>query len=92
MRHETYAQYKGHQVTVAAGYDVPMEGYFMTVEALEDDCPDVNEETGMIYSNLDDKDLADSRGMSQSVEHYKRRLKELQITVPEIFFAKVLAD
>lgn len=85
MRHTHYTTYKGRPVVIAMGFDVQLSGYFMVVEPVEDDNPDADEETGMIYSNLDDADLKKSKGFSDDLAIYKRRLREMKIEVPKLF-------
>ena len=92
MRHTYDSTYRGRFVTVAMGFDVPLQGYFMTVEPTCEDNPDADPETGMIYSNLDDPELKETRGLSKNLEIFRQRLEEMSIYVPELFFAKVLAD
>lgn len=92
MRHEQAATYNKRPVIVAMGFDIPLQGYFMTVEPVDEDNPDADPETGMIYSNLDDPELKETRGLSKNLEIFRQRLEEMSIYVPELFFAKVLAD
>lgn len=92
MRHTQKAVYNKRPVIVAMGWDVPLQGYFMTVEPVEEDNPDADDETGMIYSNLDDKEVPGRNGMAPDIEHFKKRLLQMQIEVPPEFFGKVLAD
>jgi hypothetical protein len=73
------------------GWDNPLQGWFMTVEPVEADNPDADEESGMVYSNLDDSEIAPT-GMTQNLEHYKKRLREMKIAVPASFFDTVYAQ
>lgn len=97
MRYTQKAIYNRRPVVVAMGFDNPLSGYFMTVapeEGVEDN-PDVDEETGMIYSNLDDGHLprvAKGVPMTADLTYYKRVLREMAIDVPPEFFGKVLGD
>ena len=92
MSHTQKAIYNKRPVVVAMGWDEPLQGYFMTVEPVDEDNPDADEETGMIYSNLDDKEVPGRNGMAPDIEHFKKRLLQMQIEVPPEFFGKVLAD
>lgn len=92
MRHEQVATYNKRPVIVAMGFDIPLQGYFMTVEPVDEDNPDADEDTGMIYSNLDEPDLKLTMGMASDISLFKKRLLEMQIEVPPEFFGKVLAD
>jgi len=91
MQHVTTTVYNGRPVEVAMGWDIQVEGYFMTVMPVEEDNPEADEESGCIYSNLDDDDIP-FPGMTKDLTHYIEVLKKMQIAVPEIFFAQVLAD
>lgn len=90
MRHTCEGTYKGLPVTVAAGYDVPLQGWFMTVEPVGDH-PDADEETGMIYSNLDDEKLAARHGFADDLNYFKNLVKTMGIEIESEFFAKVFA-
>lgn len=92
MRHILHSIYNNRPVTVAMGFDVPLQGYFMTVEPEEENNPDANEESGMIYSNLDDPVLKPTMGMAPDLEHFKTKLQSMNIKVPDVFIATVLAD
>lgn len=92
MRHTFNTTYNNRPVIVAMGWDIPMQGYFMTVEPVEENNPDADEESGMIYSNLDDAELKNSHGMSNDIKHYKKQLLEMNIVVAPEFFVKVLSD
>lgn len=82
---------QGIPVNVIMGYDVPLQGWFMVVEPLDDDAPGVDPETGLIYSNLDDPDLKGTRGFAQNIDYFKRKLRELKIEMTDLFFGKVEA-
>lgn len=92
MRHTHKTIYNGRPVLVAMGFDIPLQGYFMTVEPVDENNPDTNKETGMIYSNLDEPELNDNMGFASDIKLYQRRLREMNIEVPDYFFAAVLAD
>lgn len=93
MRHTQQVMYNGRSVELAMGYDTAVGGYFMTVAPLDHDSdnPDADPETGMIYSNLDEKSIP-FPGMTPDITLYKQRLREMNIDVPVEFFGKVLAD
>jgi hypothetical protein len=90
MRVEQEAVYNDRPVIIVTGWDNPLQGWFMTIEPAEDGNPDANEESGMIYSNLDDEDIP-LPGLTRNLEHYKRRLREMKIEVPANYFDVVLA-
>lgn len=91
MRFTQNAQYNGRPVIVALGFDLPLNGFFMTVEPADENNPDASEETGMIYSNLDDTALPSPR-LTPNIEYFKQRLREMKILVPPYFFDRVEAE
>jgi hypothetical protein len=90
MRHEEQAVMNDRPVMVAVGWDNPVQGYFMTIEPIDADNPDADEETGLIYSNLSDEAIP-FPGMTKDLDHYKKRLKEKGIVMSDTFFPTVLA-
>jgi hypothetical protein len=80
MRFTTDSLYNNRPVTVAMGFDQPLQGFFMTIEPKDDDNPDAMPEHGLIYSNLDDKDIP-SPGLSPTLDHFRKRLREMRIDV-----------
>ena len=92
MRHTHTTVYNDRTVIVAMGFDIPLQGYFMTVEPKNVNNPDADEDTGMIYSNLDDPELKKTRGYTKDIEGFKKLLRDMKIIVPASFFATVLAD
>lgn len=93
MRHTQTVLYNGRQVELVMGYDTPIGGYFMVILPQDStpDNPDADPETGVIYSNLDDAALPFPR-LPPYLTHYQKVLREMNIEVPPLFFAKVLAD
>lgn len=77
------------EVKVTCGFDRPMGGFFMTIEPMAFS-PRTNEESGLIYSNLDDKSLSTHR-VTQDVERYISVLRSMKIPFMVEFFDKVLA-
>lgn len=57
------------------GWDRPLQGFFMVIE--------FDGEDQLLYSNLDDPVLADSMGMSLTMDHFVEQLDRLGITVPQ---------
>ena len=90
-RHESQGTYNDRPVIVAMGYDIQLQGWFMTVTPVEEDNPDADEETGMIYSNLDDPELNATLGFTQDMDYFRRKLREMKIVVGDRFFATVMA-
>jgi len=75
----------GLNVMVLAGYDRPLEGYFLVVQLKDGD-------DEFVYSNLDDPALAGSLGFSSDFEYFERRLSELGAKVPDSVAAAVRDD
>lgn len=92
MRHMQEAMYNKRPVIVVMGWDNNCNGYFMTVEPVDQNNPDADEDTGLMYTNLDDPELKKTLGYSDGIEIYKKRLLSMQIEVPPEFFGRVLAD
>jgi hypothetical protein len=90
MRVEHLAVYNARPVRITMGWDNPLQGWFMTIEPVNEDNPDADEESGMIYSNLDDREIS-APGLSADLEHYKKRLREMKIIIPDSYFATVYA-
>lgn len=82
--------HKGLPVTVTAGFDPALHRFWMIVEPDQEDNPNASPESGLIYSNLDDQEIP--VGIAEAdTEHFKKRLRELEIPVPFDFFARVEA-
>lgn len=81
MRFTKDTLYKGLPVILAAGYDLQNNGFFMTIEPVGAH-PDANDETGMIYSNLDDPDIP-FPGTTETLDHYRKKLKDMGIDAVE---------
>lgn len=80
----------GCPVTVMVGWDRPLGYVFMVVELdpLEGEDPDDLDDPGRrLYSNLDERDA-----FSNDLDHYRRKLEELQIQVPDSMWAQVDRD
>ena len=92
------------RVRVTMGFDRPLQGFFMTAEALKEETvealasqPDAgddedDEEEGFLYSNMADVALLSSYGYSSSLDHFIAKLEKLDIKVPERMIAEVHAD
>lgn len=88
LKHQTL--YNGHEVEVTAGFDPILHRFWAIVEPVFDDNPDADEESGMIYSNLDDPDAKDEL-TKVNLDYFKGKFKAMGIDVPDEFFAKVFA-
>jgi hypothetical protein len=91
-RHSAEAVYNGRPVIVTMGYDVPLQYWFMTVEPVDDDNPDASEDSGMIYTNLDDLAISENPNLAQSMDYYRSKLREMKITMGDHFFNTVAAE
>lgn len=83
-------QYKDRPVVVTAGFDPVLRRFWAIVTPVEDDHPYADPESGMIYSNLDDRDIP-AGSIEASPDYYAKKLRSMQIEVPDDFFAKVAA-
>jgi hypothetical protein len=74
------ATYKGEPVEVMAGWDRPLQHYYLTVFDLRDDAP---RET--VWDTIDHFDASDER----STIRLRWQLKTMEIAVPMEFWARV---
>lgn len=80
----------GRPVTVLLGWDRPLGHVFMVVQLdpLNGDVLDEPEDVGLcLYSNLHERDA-----FTKDLDHYRRKLVELEIQVPETMWAQVDID
>jgi hypothetical protein len=80
----------GRPVTVLLGWDRPLGHVFMVVQLdpLDGDVLYEPDDAGRcLYSNLDERDA-----FSMDLDHYRRKLDELQIQVPASMWAQVDID
>ena len=73
-------EYEGEEVEVMAGWDRPLQGYFLTIFGSEDE---------PIYSNLDDIACSEGMGFMPDTGHFREVLTKFNIKVPEEFWARV---
>lgn len=88
LKHNTL--YNGREVVVTAGWDPMLHRFWAIVEPSFDDNPDADEESGMIYSNLDDPDIPEA-SVKVSPDYFRGKLRGMDIDVPSDFFDKVAA-
>jgi hypothetical protein len=82
-------EHKGKPVEVMAGWDHPLQGFFLTVFDL-----DPNADVECVYSDLDDHQLISNAvpncmGHTDTTEYFRSVLKDMGIGVPEEFWARV---
>ncbi len=81
-------------IRVTLGYDRPLEYFYLTVEVISDsesiEMSDDEDEAGFIYSNLEDAELP--FGQCTHLDYYRRKLRELGISVPESMFRETECD
>lgn len=78
-------KYNGETVEVMAGWDNPLQGFFMTIfgqPTEEDDEP-------ILYNNLADPNAPGAMGFSRDTEYFKHKLEELGIIAPAGFWQLV---
>jgi hypothetical protein len=88
LEHNTL--YNGREVKVIAGFDPMLHRFWAICEPVFDDNPDADEESGMIYSNLDDRDIPED-SVKVSPDYFRGKFKSMDIDVPDAFFDKVAA-
>ena len=83
-------------VTVTMGWDAPLQRYFMVVEYVDDEDVENNSTdenpNGTIYSNLDDVTIDENSYLDKSMRYFEDKLKELNITVPEVMINETITD
>lgn len=83
MDHPKY----GH-LEVMAGWDRPLQGFFMSIELL--DAPE-DEDNCYLYSNLDDENLPIG-GFARSFDYFLPILQRLEINLPAEMIADIESD
>jgi hypothetical protein len=89
-------------VEILMGWDRPLQGYFMVITRLDassheeaaDDASedDVEEDLLLVYSNLDDPELAVWGGLPPMVDHFRTKLGALGLQVPAAMLEAVERD
>lgn len=83
--------YEGIPVTITCGFDRSVGGFFMTIKPFAGAYhKEVNGESGMLYSNLDDSELAFPR-LTGDLKHYQNVLLKMKIPFKTDFFDMVWA-
>ncbi len=83
-RHIFESEYDGRAVRVTAGWDRPLQGFFMDVMALD---PGDDLDNPYIYSNLDER-----LSHPQSFEPFEKVLANMGIEVPAQMIAEIYMD
>lgn len=68
----------GTQARVTVGWDRPLQGYFMLIER----SGRTKGDEVFAYSNLDDKNLLNSFGLSPDLQYFEEKAKEFGIAIP----------
>jgi hypothetical protein len=94
----------GQPVEITMGWDRPLQGYFMVVTRLTtaegaagglDEGSEDSEDEGddaIVYSNLDDPELAVWGGLPPTVDHFRTKLDALGLQVPAAMLEAVERD
>jgi len=77
--------YKTKAVEVMAGWDNPLQGYFLSIFKLDLE----NDDEELLYDNLADKDLSSTMGFARSTGYFKTILEHFEIVVPDGFWERV---
>lgn len=83
-QHVCPSVYQGQPVTIALGFDRPLQGFFLSVELVEAE--------GFVYSNLNDPKLIYHGGLPDSLAPFIEKLDELGLSVPQIMIEQVELD
>ena len=86
--HHCNSTMNGKPVKVMAGFDRPLDGFFLVVE----DADGTFAADDYIYSNLDDPLLLRWGGLPPELDYFVSKLKELRIEVPQRLLDEVKAD
>lgn len=89
-QHYFSTSHEGRPVTVVVGYDRPLRGFFCFVE--RNDSGDDEDGDEFVYSNLEDPQLVPSFGFAKELKHFRKRLGDLGLKVPESLFEQSEAD
>lgn len=73
-------KFQGKKVTVLAGWDRPLQGYFMVIEDRSGE---------LIYSNLEDEDLT---YLEQEFEYFIEKAKSFGIQIPHNMLVRLHED
>ena len=78
-------EYQGQPATIMMGWDRPLQGFFMVVEA-------DNKRGEYIYSNLDDPELIQFGGLPPCLDHFLAKLQTLGLSVPDAMVEGIELD
>jgi hypothetical protein len=79
-------RYQDKDVTVLAGWDSPMQQFFLVIEDLNP-LIDASDEEVYIYSNLFDENAA-----RQEFSYFENKLVEFGISIPQAMKLQILSD
>ena len=97
-RHLYPATHQGEPVSVLIGYDRRLSGFFLVIEkaAPSPDIADLptedDEDDPYLYSNLADMELIEWGGLPPTLDHFLRKMQELNIPALPSVIAEVRAD
>ena len=103
-KHYVLSRHGDLEVHVSMGWDRPLQGFFLDIEAVPIatsdaaadksgiDEDDDEEDSSMIYDTLYDPDLLPHRGMATNLAYVISKLKQLDIAVPQAMVDEVLSD
>lgn len=75
---------KGEKVNVLTGWDRPLQGFFLVIEAANDD--------RVIYCNLDDPKLSGCGGLPSSFDYFQQVTTGLGVVVPAQVWKNLQGD
>lgn len=74
----------GTPVEILAGWDRPLQGFFLVVEDERED--------EYVYSNLDDPALASCGGLPARLEYFQAKLAGLGLALPQAVWDEIRGD
>jgi hypothetical protein len=80
------AKYKDQAMTVLAGWDRPLQQFFMVIE-LDAPTDDMTDEEVYLYSNL-----FDPNSVRKDLDYFTEKLKEFGITLPNLMLDEIRKD
>lgn len=78
----------GSKARVTVGWDRPLQGFFMLIER----SGRTKGDEVFAYSNMDDKNLLNSFGLSPDLQYFEEKAKEFGIEIPRPVQQAVLQD
>lgn len=92
-QHSFETTYKGRPISIVAGWDKPLQGFYLFIELLDatgDD--DEEEEDYYLYSNLGDAELAAYYGLPPTFDYFVNKLTSFGLKIPDRMYDEIMKD